>query len=143
MAPRVIWRRVVAFQMTLSGKDLLIYSAIGFSVWLSGALEFRFAGGALFESGALVALLSAVFIAVGVCLIFRTTMRWRKSPESQAVTVAVTMALPGLFGEAARQLLFGWMTGLAPRTQPVFAATIFFGNAVLLTYAIIRQRRAH
>jgi len=73
--------------------------------------------------------------------VFRTAMAWRKAPASQAVTIAVIMALPGLFGEAIRQLLFGWATGLATPTAPVFAATIFFGNGVLLTYAVIKQQR--
>jgi hypothetical protein len=128
--------------MTLSGKDVLFYSGIGFSVWLSGALEFRFGGRALFESGPLISVLSALFVAAAVCWIFRTTMRWGKARESQAVTVAVVMALPGLFGEAGRQLLFTWATGLQAKTEPAFAATLFFGNAVLLVYAVIRQQRA-
>jgi hypothetical protein len=113
--------------MSLSNRDSLIYAALGFSVWLSGALEFRLFGGTLFQSGALV---------------FRATMRWRGTDLSKAVTVAVTMAVPGLFGEAGRQLAFGWATGLGLPTQPVFAATIFFGNAVLLTYAVVVQRSA-
>jgi hypothetical protein len=105
-------------------------------------VEFRFFGHALFESGAVITILSAAFIAVAVCLIFRSTMRWRKTAETQAVTVAVVMALPGLFGETARQMLFGWATGLRLETEPVFVATILFGNAALLTYALVRQRLA-
>ncbi|MBA2588805.1 MAG: DUF5367 family protein [Alphaproteobacteria bacterium] len=128
--------------MTPDGRELSIYAAIGFSVWLSGAVEVWFAGRHLFESGAGVTLLSAIFIAVGVCWIFRSTMRWRKAPPSQAVTIAVAMALPGLFGEPGRQLLFGWATGLQARTQPAFAATLFFGNTALLAYAMFRQYRA-
>jgi hypothetical protein len=69
-------------------------------------------------------------------------MRWRGTDRSQAVIVAVIMAVPGLFGETVRQIFFGWATGLSLPAQPVFAATIFFGNAILLTYAVIVQRRA-
>ncbi|HEY5338516.1 MAG TPA: DUF5367 family protein [Rhizomicrobium sp.] len=128
--------------MALSDRDILIYAALGFSVWLSGVLEVRWFGQTLFESGALVSALAALIVAVAICLIFRTTMNWRGTVKSLSVTVAVVMALPGLFGEAARQLLFVWATGLKPQTEPAFAATIFFGNAVLLGYALFRQRNA-
>jgi hypothetical protein len=126
----------------LSDKDILIYAAVGFSVWLNGAVTFHFGGRTLFESGIWVTVLVALVIAVSICLIFRSTMRWRKTGETQAVSVAVVMALPGLFGEAVRQTIFSWATGLKVSTAPAFAATIFFGNAVLLTYAVIKARRA-
>ncbi len=126
----------------LSNRDILIYAAIGFSVWLNGALTFWLGGTALFESGPLVSVLSAIGIAVAVCLVLRGTMRWRKGDPAQSVTVAVVMALPGLFGEAARQLVFPAATGLQPDTQPAFAAAIFFGNGVLLVYALWRALQA-
>ncbi len=72
----------------------------------------------------------------------RGTMAWRRADPAQSVTIAVVMALPGLFGEAARQLVFPWATGLQPATQPAFAAAIFFGNGVLLAYAVWRARNA-
>lgn len=125
----------------MRARDLFIYAAIGFGVWLSGALEFRYAGKWLFESGPRIALLSAAFVAVAVCLIFRSTLLWRGGNPRDGVTVAVAMGLPGLFGETARQLVFGWSTGLAPATQPMFAATLFFGNAVLLAYSLWMARR--
>jgi len=124
----------------MTRRDVAIYAAAGFSVWLNGAVTFRLGGRFLFESGPWVTVLVAVVIAALVCLIFRTAMVWRKAPASQAVTVA--MALPGLFGEAARQLVFGWATGLPASAQPAFAAVMLFGNAVLLTYAVVRARRA-
>jgi hypothetical protein len=126
----------------LRDRDILIYAAIGLSVWLNGALTFWLGGGALFESGPWVTAASALGIAIAVCLVLRSTMAWRKADPALSVTVAVVMALPGLFGEAARQLVFAWTTGLSPATQPAFAATIFFGNAVLLTYAVLRARAA-
>ena len=124
----------------LCDRDIQIYAAVGFSVWLNGALTFRLGGRALFGNGPWVLLLVAVFIALAVCLIYRSTMRWRKSDMTQAVPVAVVMLLPGLFGEVARQLVFSWATGLKPDSQPAFVATILFGNAVLLTYALWRGR---
>ena len=126
----------------LNDRDIIIYAAIGFSVWLNGALTFWLGGGALFESGPLVAVLSAIGIAVAVCMVLRGTMAWRKADPAQSVIVAVVMALPGLFGEAMRQLVFPWATGLSAATQPAFAAAIFFGNGVLLTYAVWRARAA-
>jgi hypothetical protein len=128
--------------VTLSDRDIVLYAAIGFGVWLNGALTFYFTGGAIFESGPWIVALAAIFIAVAVCWIFRSTMRWRKTDERQAVAVAVTMGLPGLFGEAVRQLFFGAATGLQPQTQPVFAATLFFGNGALLAYALWKARAA-
>jgi hypothetical protein len=125
----------------MNGREMLLCGALGFAVWLSGALEFRYAGEFLFERGPWIAALSAIVIAISVCLIFRTTLRWRRLPRGQAVTLAVVMGLPGLFGEAVRQLLFVWATGLKPEIQPVFAATLFFGNAALLACALWTAQR--
>lgn len=126
----------------MSRQDMLIYAVAGLVVWLNGAVAFRLGGRILFESGPLVTAFVAVVIAFLVCAAFRLAMDWRKTSASQAVTVAVVMALPGLFGEAARQLVFRWATGLTVDVAPTFAAVIFFGNAVLLTYAVIRSRQA-
>ena len=59
-------------------------------------------------------------------------------------SVALGLATLGftLFGEALRQTMFGWATGLKPETQPAFAASVIFGNSVLLTYALWKQIRA-
>jgi len=127
---------------SISDKDMLIYALAGLGVWLNGAVTFRLGGRMLFENGPLVSGAAAIAIAVAVCLVLRVTMAWRKAPDSQAVTIAVTMALPGLFGETARQMVFPWATSLQPDTAATFAATIFFGNAALLTYAWFKARRA-
>lgn len=126
----------------LGDRDFWIYAGIGFSVWLSGALNFRLGGTWLFQSGPWITLLVALVVAVLVCLIFRSTLRWRGTSETEAVTVAVVMLLPGLFGEAMRQLVFVWSTGLKPATQPAFVATMIFGNAALMAFAFWKQRLA-
>jgi len=126
----------------MTNKNILIYFIAGLGVWLNGAVTFRLGGRILFESGPLVSMIVAVAIAIAVCLVLRVTMTWRKAEESDAVTIAVIMALPGLFGETARQTVFSWATGLPVDAAPTFDAAIFFGNAVLLTYAVIKARRA-
>jgi NADH:ubiquinone oxidoreductase subunit 2 (subunit N) len=126
----------------LTSRERWIYAAIGLSVWLNGAVTFRLGGAFLFESGPVVMILVATFISVAVCLIFRSTMRWRGTRQDEALTVAVIMALPGLFGEAAREALFTWATGLEVSAAPRFAATMFLGNAVLIAYATIKMYRA-
>jgi hypothetical protein len=126
----------------LTSRDLWIYAALGFSVWVSGAFNFWLGGKFLFESGPWVTALVAVVIAVLVCLIFRSTLRWRGTVETDCLSVAIAMLLPGLFGEAARQIFFGPMTGLKPQTQPAFAASIIFGNCVLMAYALWKQQKA-
>jgi hypothetical protein len=126
----------------LTLREIWIYAAIGFSVWLNGAVTFRLGGAFLFESGPLVTVLVTAFISVAVCLIFRSTMRWRGTRQDEALTVAVVMALPGLFGEAAREAAFTWATGLDVSVAPRFAAIMFFGNAVLFAYGAIRAYRA-
>jgi hypothetical protein len=125
----------------MSNRDLLIYAAVGLSVWLNGAVTFRLGGCFLFENGPLVSVIVGLVIAALVCVAFRATLAWRKGRPSDAVTVAVVMALPGLFAETARQIVFPWATGLAVQIAPTFDAVIFFGNAVLLTYALIVARR--
>jgi hypothetical protein len=125
----------------LTNRDMAIYAAIGLGVWLNGAVTFRLGGAFLFEGGPWISAAVAVFIAVAVCLIFRSTMRWRGTRESEALTVAISMALPGLFGEAARQSVFHWATGLPVDVAPRFSAIMFLGNGVLIAYALFRARR--
>jgi ABC-type transport system involved in cytochrome bd biosynthesis fused ATPase/permease subunit len=126
----------------MSRRDIVIYALAGLGVWLNGAISFRLGGRILFENGPLVTALVAVVIAALICLVLRATMNWRKASAADAVTIAVIMALPGLFGEAARQLVFPWATGLRTEEAATFASVIFFGNAVLLTYAVVVARRA-
>ena len=94
----------------------------------------------LFTHGPAATAAVALIIAALVCLTLRATMAWRKADASQSVEIAVIMALPGLFSEAARQVVFSWATGLPAADGPSFAAVIFFGNAALMTYALIRAR---
>jgi hypothetical protein len=121
----------------MSRRDAVIYPLVGLSAWLNGAIGFKLGGRVLFESGPLVTAIVSVVIAVLVCAVFRGTMGWRKTEPAHAVTVAVIMALPGLFAETARQLFFTTATGLPLDASPTFSAVIFFGNAVLLAYALI------
>lgn len=126
----------------MTGKELGVLAALGFGVWLGGAVTFRFGGGLLFENGPILLAASAVGIAVTVCILLRSIMTWRKAPVAEAVTVAVAMALPGLFGDVAYTLAFAPITGLQPVTAGPYAALILFGNACLLAYALWLQRRA-
>jgi hypothetical protein len=96
----------------------------------------------MFESGPAVFGLCAIGVAVCVCVLLRATMDWRKAPPSDAVTIAVVMALPGLFGDTGYILAFPALTGLSAATAGPLAATIVFGNAALLAYALIRASRA-
>jgi hypothetical protein len=111
----------------MSRRDAVIYAVAGLAIWLNGAVSFRLGGRILFDNGPLVTVIVA----------FRATMAWRKGRASDAVTIAVLMALPGLFGETARQIVFPWATGLPVTHAPAFAAVIVFGNAVLLSYALV------
>jgi hypothetical protein len=126
----------------VTNRDILIYAAMGLGVWLNGVVTFRLGGRLLFEHGPLVTAAAALVIAFLVCAVFRATMTWRKGAGADAVAIAVIMALPGLFGETARQLVFSWATGLRPDEAASFAAVIFFGNAALMTYAVMVWRRA-
>ena len=119
-----------------------ILALVGFGVWLSGAVTFRFGGAFLFESGPLVLALAAISVAASVCFLLKATMDWRKLAAADAVTVAVIMALPGLLGDVAYILAFPQVTGLAAATAGPYAALIIFGNAALLGFALFRARRA-
>jgi len=125
----------------MARRETTLYAALGFGVWLSGAVMFRLGGRLMFESGPWILLFSAIGIAVSVCLLLRTTMMWRKAPSHQSVLIAVVMALPGLFGDVAYVLDFSAITGLQPTTVGPFAALVIFGNAILLTYALVRSQR--
>jgi hypothetical protein len=121
----------------MSRRDAVIYAVAGLAIWLNGAVSFRLGGRILFDNGPVVTALVGVAVAVLVCIAFRATMAWRKGRASDAVTIAVLMALPGLFGETARQIVFPWATGLPVTHAPAFAAVIVFGNAVPLSYALV------
>jgi len=123
-------------------RETLILAAVGFGVWLSGAIMFRFGGKLMFESGPLVLALSAIGIAGSVCFLLKATMDWRKLRRQDAVTIAVIMALPGLLGDVAYILAFPQVTGLNPLTAGPYSALIIFGNAALLGFALLRARPA-
>ena len=126
----------------MTTKEITTLSLLGFGVWLSGAVTFKFGGAAMFENGPWVLAASAVAIALAVCLVLRSVMDWRKVAISQSVTVAVIMTLGGLFGDVAFILGFHQITGLSQTTAGSYAAVVIFGTAVLFLYALIRQTRA-
>lgn len=126
----------------MTTREMAILGLIGFAIWLSGAVTFRFGGALLFENGPWVLAASALGIALTVCLLLRTIMDWRKAPAAQSVTVAAVMTLSGLFGDVAYVLGFHRITGLAQTTAGAYAAVVIFGTAVLFAYALVRQARA-
>ena len=126
----------------MTRKDLIILGLLGFGIWLNGAVMFRFGGAMMFESGPLALILSAGAIAVAVCLLLRSIMGWRKIAAADAVTAAVILTLPGLFGDVAYILNFSALTGLKPATAGPFAAVLILGTAVLLAYAVVLARAA-
>jgi len=124
----------------MTTRETTLLALLGFGIWLSGAVMFRFGGALMFESGPAILAASAAGIALSVCLLLKTTMDWRKLPLGQSVTVAVVMTLPGLFGDVAYILDFHQITGLKPETAGAYAAVVIFGTAALYLYALIRAR---
>jgi hypothetical protein len=126
----------------MTAREMSILGLMGFGIWLSGAITFRFGGGLLFENGPGILALSAAGIALTVCLLLKSIMDWRKAPASQSVTVAVIMTLSGLFGDVVYVLAFHRITGLSQVTAGSYAAVVLFGTAVLFAYALARQMRS-
>ena len=124
----------------MTNRETLILALIGFSIWLSGAVTFRFGGALMFESGLPILMASGGGVGLSVCLLLRSIMGWRKIAASQALTAAVVMTLPGLFGDVAYILNFSALTGLKPETAGPFAAVLIFGTAVLLGYGLLVTR---
>jgi hypothetical protein len=125
--------------LVLPRREMALFALLGFGVWLSGAVMFRFGGHLMFESGPWVLVLSGVGVAISVCLLLNATMAWRRAPSANALSVAVAMALPGLFGDVLYVLAFAQITGLEPFTAAPFAAVLILGNANLLAYALFRS----
>ena len=119
-----------------------VLALTGFSIWLGGAVGFKFGAQLLLESGP--AVLAAVLLgtAVSVCLMLGPVLKWRKIPASEAAAAAVPLVLPGLFADAAFTLAFPLITGRPVAYAGSFAAVIIFGNAALLAYALWMQARA-
>jgi hypothetical protein len=126
----------------MSKREMAVLAAIGFSIWLLGAVMFRFGGRLMFESGPLWLAVTTGGVAISVCLLLKATMDWRGLPAAQAVTVAVTMGLPGLFGDALLLLNLTALTGLRPETAGPCGATIIAGNGAMFAYALWRAGRA-
>lgn len=120
----------------MTRRETLILGLLGFGVWLNGAVMFRFGGTMMFESGPLALGLSGLAIGLSVCVLLRSIMSWRKVAQADAVTAAVILILPGLFGDVAYVLNFSAITGLQATTAGPFAAVLVFGTAVLLGYAL-------
>jgi hypothetical protein len=125
----------------MTTREMTTLSLLGFGIWLSGAVMFRFGGALMFQNGPWVLAASGVGIALSVCVLLSSVMGWRKVPAAQAVTVAVVMSLPGLFGDVAYVLAFQRITGLEPATAGPYAAVVIFGTAVLMGYALTLARR--
>ena len=125
----------------MTSRELTTLGLLGFAIWLSGAVMFRFGGALMFEHGPWALAASGVAIALSVCVLLRSIMGWRKVPAGQAVTAAVVMTLPGLFGDVAYILAFHAITGLQPITAAAYAAVVIFGTAVLMAYALSVARR--
>lgn len=125
----------------MSRKETLILGALGFGIWLNGAVMYRFGGAMMFESGPLALLISALAIAAAVCLLLKSVMNWRKISDDQAVTVATIMILPGLFGDVIYILNFSALSGLQPATAGPFAAVLIFGTSALMAYALVLARK--
>ena len=126
----------------MTRRETLILGLLGFGVWLNGAVMFRFGGAMMFEGGPLALGLSGLAIGLSVCVLLRSIMSWRKVAQTDAVTAAVILILPGLFGDVAYILNFSAITGLRPETAGPFAAVLVFGTAVLLVYALWLARRS-
>jgi hypothetical protein len=126
----------------MARKDVAIFAGVGFVVWLSGVFLFRLGGRLMLESGPLVLLASALGVAASVCFLLKATMDWRKARVSDAVSIAVVMALPGLFGDSLYVPAFSAVTGAPVADTGAFAGLIIFGNAALLAYALFRARQS-
>jgi hypothetical protein len=120
----------------MTTREMTTLSLLGFGIWLSGAVMFRFGGALMFENGPWVLAASGAGVGVSVCLLLSTVMGWRRTPAAQAVTAAVVMTLPGLFGDVIYVLAFHRITGLSAATAGAYAAVVLFGTAALLLYAL-------
>lgn len=120
----------------MTPREMTTLSQLGFGVWLTGAVMFRFGGALMFENGPWVLAASGAGVALSVCLLLSTIMGWRRTPRAQAVTAAVVMTLPGLFGDVVYVLGFHRITGLSPATAGPYAAVVIFGTAALFAYAL-------
>jgi len=120
----------------MTNREMTTLALLGFGIWLSGAAMFRLGGALMFETRPWVLAASGAGIALSVCLLLSSIMGWRKVPAAQAVTAAVVMTLPGLFGDVAYILAFHEITGLSPATAGPYAAVVVFGTAALMAYAL-------
>jgi hypothetical protein len=126
----------------MTSREMTTLGLLGFGIWLSGAVMFRFGGALMFENGPWVLAASGAGIAFSVCLLLSSIMGWRKTPAAQAVTAAVVMTLPGLFGDVIYVLEFHRITGLQATTAGSYAAVVIFGTAALFLYALYLARPA-
>ncbi len=124
----------------MTRRETVLLALIGLAVWLSGAVMFRLGGRFMLESGFAILAVSGVGVAFSVCFLLRAVLDWRGVAPNQAVRAAVVMILPGLFADVAYILAFTPLSGLAPASAGPYAAVILFGNAAVLTYALIRAR---
>jgi hypothetical protein len=124
----------------MTARENAILALLGFGIWLSGAVMFRFGGALMFENGPWILAASAAGIALSVCLLLKTVMDWQKIEIGRSVPVAVVMTLPGLFGDVAYILDFHQITGLRAETAGAYAAVVIFGTAALYLYALVRAR---
>jgi hypothetical protein len=126
----------------MTTREAAILGLIGFSIWVSGAIGFRFGSALLFESGSLWLVVVAVVVSATVCWLLKAIMDWRKLPPSLSAQVAVALAWPALLADALYAANYATVTGRDQAVAGNFAAVIMAGNAALIAYAMVRAIRA-
>lgn len=120
----------------MNTKDRLSLVLVGFGIWAAATVAYRQVGSIFFERSVMEYWLNVVSTGGLYTLVFVGLMRWRRIEAQDWLQGAVCIALPGMLGEIPILAGFaGLMSNMQPETAGRYAAFLFSGYSILLSFA--------
>jgi hypothetical protein len=120
----------------MNTKDGLSLVLVGFGIWAVATVAYRQVGHVFFERSVMVYWLNVVSTGGLYTLVFLGLMRWRRIEVKDWLQGAICIALPGMLGEIPILASFAeLMSNMHPETAGRYAAFLFSGYSILLSFA--------
>lgn len=124
----------------MTSSDRRFFLILGVVLWTAGTLLYRSRGTMLFESGAFIYWANFAMTVIAFCAVFIQSATRRKICRGDWPAAALTMAVPGLFGESITMLQFPTiLPALRADSAAPYAAFLFGGYGLFLLVVLIAQ----
>jgi hypothetical protein len=108
----------------VSKQDVIVFSAVGFTVWLAATLFYAAFGDGVLERAFWFYALNAFAAAGAAAFAFQATARLRRVPRGRRLFPALAFALPGLAGANLVLAHFAALTPAGPISAGRYGAFV-------------------